>query len=317
MSTQPGLTFTKPGFLSLLQDGGRHGVMHLGLATGGAMDRNAWAWANRLLDNPFGTPALEITFGGVEFTTTLDTQIAITGAEVQCRVNGESRPLWSVINIQAGDRIALSAPKVGIRSYLAVLGGFQVAPGLGDSCATFTREGLGGLNQDGRPLQEGDHLPCHAGSARVLNRKVSERWRPDYKEELVLSVIPCAQVDRFPASVLDTFFNNPYTLTRQTDRMGARLKGPALEPLGERLISEGTSLGAIQVPADGQPIVLLNDRQTIGGYPKLGAVTPRSLDALAQRTPGTTLRFRPVTLHEAQIEERQFLSFFTATGSRR
>jgi biotin-dependent carboxylase-like uncharacterized protein len=274
------------------------------------MDRHAWAWANQLLENAYGSPALEITFGGVEFTSNLDTQIAITGAEVQCQINGESRPLWSVINLKAGDLVSLTAPKTGIRSYLAVLGGFQIDPGLGDSCASFTREGLGGLHQDGRPLQEGDHLPCHAGVSQVPNRKVPEYWKPDYKEDLVLSVIPGAQIDRFPASVLATFFSSTYTLTSQTDRMGARLKGPALKPAGTGLISEGTSLGAIQVPADGQPILLLNDRQTIGGYPKLGAVTPRSLDALAQRAPGTKLRFRPITLHEAQVEERNFLTFF-------
>lgn len=117
-------------------------------------------------------------------------------------------------------------------------------------------------------------------------------------------------MDRFPAASLATFFSSVYTLTPQTDRMGARLKGPALEVLDTRLISEGTSLGAIQVPPDGQPIILLNDRQTIGGYPKPGTVTPRSLDALAQRPPGTQLRFRPVALHQAQQEERRFLEFF-------
>ncbi|WP_199457368.1 MULTISPECIES: biotin-dependent carboxyltransferase family protein [unclassified Marinobacter] len=314
MSIQPGLIFTKPGFLSLLQDGGRRGVMHMGLTTGGAMDRHAWAWANRLLENSYGAPALEITFGGVEFTSNLDTQIAITGAEVQCKVNGDSRPLWSVINLKAGDRVSLTAPKSGIRSYLAVLEGFQLDSGLGDSCASFTREGLGGLHQDGRPLQEGDHLPCQPRVSQVPNRKVPEHWKPDYKEDLVLSVIPGAQIDRFSASVLETFFGSTYTLTPQTDRMGARLKGPALKPAGTGLISEGTSLGAIQVPADGQPILLLNDRQTIGGYPKLGAVTPRSLDALAQRAPGTRLRFRPIALHEAQTEEKRFLGFFSGTG---
>ncbi|MCG7199434.1 biotin-dependent carboxyltransferase family protein [Marinobacter pelagius] len=311
MTNQPGFTFTKPGFLTLLQDGGRRGAMHMGLATGGAMDRHAWAWANRLLGNPYGTPALEITFGGVEFRSHLDTQIAVTGAEVQCAVNREPRALWSTINLKAGDTVSLSAPKRGVRTYLAVLGGFQVKPGLGGSCATFTREGTGGLQQDGRPLNAGDHLPCSENQATVPNRKVSDHWRPDYREELELSVIPGAQIDRFPARVLETFFSEPYTLTPQTDRMGARLKGPALETTGQTLISEGTSLGAIQVPSDGQPILLLNDRQTIGGYPKLGAVTPRSLDALAQRAPGTRLRFRPITLHEAQLEEREFLEFFS------
>lgn len=312
MTSQPGLTFRKPGFLSLLQDSGRRGAMHMGLATGGAMDRHAWAWANRLLGNPYGTTALEITFGGVEFTSTLETQIAITGAAVPCLVNGTARSLWTTIQLHPGDTVTLGTPKSGLRSYLAVLGGFQVTPGLGGSCATFPREGTGGLHHDGRPLVEGDHLPCTPSLKPVPNRKVPEHWQPDYRSELELAVIPCAQIERFPASALEAFFSQPYTLTPQTDRMGARLEGPALEVIGKTLISEGTSLGSIQVPANGQPILLLNDRQTIGGYPKLGAVTPRSLDDLAQRQPGTRLRFRPTTLHETQFQERRFLTFFAA-----
>lgn len=310
MSRQTGFLITKPGFLTLLQDAGRRGVMHMGLASGGAMDRHAWAWANRLLGNPWGATALEITFGSLEFRSELDTQIAVTGATVPLTINGAPQPLWSTLKIRAGDLVCLGTPKAGIRSYLAVSGGFRVKPGPGGSCATFTREGTGGLHRDGRPLQTGDYLPCSAPAEPVPARRVPDQWQPDYRKELVLDVIPCAQVDRFPAHTLETFFSSSYTLTPQTDRMGARLKGPALEVLDNRLISEGTSLGAIQIPPDGQPIVLLNDRQTVGGYPKPGAVTPGSLDALAQRPPGTKLRFRAITLHQAQREERRFLEFF-------
>ncbi|WP_265733881.1 hypothetical protein [Marinobacter sp. X15-166B] len=142
-------------------------------------------------------------------------------------------------------------------------------------------------------------------------RRVPEHWIPDYRQPLTLDVVVGAQADRFPATSLARFFDQPYRLSAQTDRMGARLDGPALTVMGERLISEGISLGAIQVTTDGQPIILLNDRQTIGGYPKLGAVTPRSLDALAQRPPGTELRFRAISLHDAQLRERAFLQFFT------
>lgn len=307
-----GLVVTRPGFFTLLQDAGRRGVMHLGLAAGGAMDRHAWAWANRLLGNAYDSAALEITFGNVEFTSELDTQIAVTGADAACTVNGEPRPLWSTLRLRAGDRVALGVPKSGIRSYIAVLGGFQVSRGLGGSCASFIREGMGSLNGDGCKLAQGDHLPCLSGLAPVANRKVPEGWRPDYKTPLSLPVILGAQVERFSAATLETFFQGPYTLSPQFDRMGARLKGPALAVTDNTLISEGTSLGAIQVPSDGQPILLLNDRQTIGGYPKLGAVTPRGLDALAQRPPGTEVRFSPVALHQAQREEHEFLSFFNA-----
>lgn len=311
-----GLIVRKPGFLSLIQDAGRTHVMHLGLASGGAMDRHAWAWGNQLLGNRYGSPALEITFGGCELTCQLETQIAVTGAAVTCTVNGEARPLWATLSLLPGDEITLSAPKSGLRAYLAVRGGFLVDPGLGDSCATFTREGTGGLNHNGKPLQTNDVLPCTETTDEAPNRKVPEQWIPDYTPEATLDVILGAQVDRFPTRSLDNFFSQPYEFSPQSDRMGARLSGPALKVNGERLISEGISLGAIQVPADGQPIILLNDRQTIGGYPKLGAVTPRSLDTLAQCVPGSAISFRPITLHDAQRQEQAFMRFFRCQNAR-
>lgn len=313
MNKLPGLRFTKPGFLTLLQDGGRQGVMHMGLAAGGAMDRHAWAWANHLLGNRYGAAGLEITFGGIEFVCDLDTQIALTGAEARLTVNGEPRPLWATVTVRAGDTIALSPPTSGVRNYLAVLGGFVADAGPGDSCATIVREGTGGLHRNGQAVAQNDVMPCRPGLRFVPSRKIPDVWIPDYRADLYLQVIPCAQIDRFGAEALNTFFSNPYTLTPQADRMGARLRGPALNVSGKSLLSEGTSLGAIQVPTDGQPIILLNDRQTIGGYPKLGAVTPRSLDALAQRTPGSRLHFQPVPLHAAQLQERHFLMFFRAS----
>ncbi|MBJ6136938.1 biotin-dependent carboxyltransferase family protein [Marinobacter litoralis] len=310
MSAQAGFHVTKPGFFTLLQDEGRRGVMHMGLASGGTMDRHAWAWANHLLGNRYGATALEITFGGATFTSGLNTQIAVTGAEVQLTVNGQQKPLWSTIQIETGDVVALSAPRAGVRCYLAVRGGFVSETHLGNSCATVFREGTGGLHGDGSPLREGDFLPCNATAPPVVNRTIPNHWIPDYSTPLTLDVLLCAQAERFSATARSTFFANTYTLSPQSDRMGARLAGPTLEASERQLISEGTSLGAIQIPADGQPIILLQDRQTVGGYPKLGAVTPRSLDALAQRPPGTRLHFRETTLQSAQQAERQFLTFF-------
>ncbi|MEP3561460.1 MAG: biotin-dependent carboxyltransferase family protein [Marinobacter sp.] len=312
MSAPTGFYVTRPGFFTLLQDAGRRGVMHMGLTTGGAMDRHAWAWANHLLGNRYRAAALEITFGGATFTSGLDTQIVVTGAEVQLTVNGEPKPLWTTIRIETGDTVALSAPRAGVRSYLAVRGGFVADAHLGNSCATVFREGTGGFLSDGQPLNEGDFLACAAAAPPVANRTIPNQWIPDYSTPLTLDVVPCAQIERFSTAARATFFTNTYTLSPQSDRMGARLSGPTLEVSGRQLISEGTSLGAIQVPADGQPIILLQDRQTIGGYPKLGAVTPRSLDALAQRPPCTRLRFNETTLHDAQQKERQFLTFFRA-----
>ena len=317
-TTKPknGLKVINAGFLTLLQDAGRNQVMHQGLANGGPMDKHAWAWANRLLGNAYNTPALEITFGGLQLTSQVATRIAITGAEVPFMINGQPQPLWSSINLMPGDKLKLEAPKAGLRSYLAVSGGFKVPQNLGGSCATLVREGTGGQNEDGQKVVEGDLLPCQSLTTKELAQqsfKVPAAKIPDYKKPLLLDVILGAQVDRFPAASLARFFNETYQISPQTDRMGARLDGPVLDVIGEKLISEGISLGAIQVTADGQPIILLNDRQTIGGYPKLGAVTPRSLDALAQRLPGSEVRFKAISLHQAQLREKEFLQFFISS----
>ena len=306
----PGLSIIKPGFMTLLQDSGRRGVMHQGLACGGPMDRHAWAWANRLVGNPWHTAALEISFGGFECMAETHLQIAITGADTSLHINGSPQPRWTALNIKPGDRLVLGHPASGVRLYLAVQGGFGLTPGLGGRNSTSVREGTGGLRGDGSALQAGDHLPCNTVKSHGIQRQMPEQWLPDYTAPLVLDVIMGAQLDRFPSSTLHRFFSSCYTLTPRSDRMGARLSGPVLEHHGVTLISEGISLGAIQVPADGQPIILLQDRQTVGGYPKLGAVTPRSLDALAQRMPGSEIRFRPIALHEAQEQEKRFLAFF-------
>lgn len=306
----PGLSIIKPGFMTLLQDSGRRGVMYQGLACGGPMDRHAWAWANRLVGNPWHTAALEISFGGFECVTEASLQLAITGADTHLHVNGKPQPCWTALNLHPGDHLVLGRPVAGVRSYLAVQGGFALNPGPGSSNSTLVREGTGGLQGDGSALQAGDHLPCNPVKSHGVQRQMPGQWLPDYTAPLVLDVILGAQLDRFPSSTLHRFFSSCYTLTPHSDRMGARLSGPALEHYGQALISEGISLGAIQVPADGQPIILLQDRQTVGGYPKLGAVTPRSLDALAQRMPGSEVRFQPIALHEAQERERRFLVFF-------
>lgn len=308
-----GLQIVKAGFLTLLQDAGRSQVMDQGLATGGAMDRHAWAWANRLLGNAYHTPTLEITFAGLQLVSRVATRIAITGAQAPLTINGQPQPLWASMTLLPGDQVQLGVPKTGLRSYLAVSGGFTVPQSLGGSCATVMREGTGGQYENGQKVADGDLLPCRSLTADELSQlsfRVPAGMIPDYQQPLVLEVILGAQVDRFPARSLARFFTETYHLSPYSDRMGARIDGPRLEVNGERLISEGISLGAIQVTADGQPIILLNDRQTIGGYPKLGAVTHRSLDALAQRLPGSAVRFRAISLHQAQLKEREFLRFF-------
>lgn len=302
-----GLKVIRPGPLSLLQDGGRLGWQHLGVSPSGPVDVHAAAWANRLLDNPWGTPILEIALGGMELESEVDTWVACCGAELPLSVGGEPRPCWSRFPLRAGQRLVLGLARSGQRGYLAVAGGFQAEAVLG-SVATQTREGLGGLHGDGQPLSAGDLLSC-AAAGRSGMQSVPWRFVPDYRAEPRLRVFLGGDAGDFAVAERQSFFARPWRLSPQSDRMGARLSGEPLKaPL--RRWSLGVSTGAIQVPPDGQPIVLLADRQTMGGYPILGWVHPLDLGLLAQSPAHRTVRFEPVKAGQVQEELRAFYRFF-------
>ncbi len=302
-----GLAVIRPGPLSLLQDAGRARWQHLGVSPGGPLDIHAAAWANHLLGNPWGTPLVEIALGGVELESRLDTWVALCGAELPIAVDGESRPNWSSFPLRVGQRLTLGFARSGQRAYLAVAGGFRVGAVLG-SVATQTREGLGGLHGDGQPLRAGDLLPCAPAS---LPGMASVPWRfvPDYRAELGLRVILGGDAGDFSVAERRRFFAQAWTLSPQSDRMGMRLLG---EPLRAptRQWSLGVTTGTIQVPPDGQPIVLMADRQTMGGYPVLGWVHPLDLGLLAQCPAHRTLRFERVEVEAVQGEMREFYRFF-------
>lgn len=304
-----GLRVLNGGILALVQDLGRFGYQHLGLSTGGAADEHAYLWANRLLGNVSGAAAVEICFGGLQLEAEISTRIAMTGADLQPTLNGEPVAGWQTLELQRGDRLAFGYAKQGIRGYLAVQGGFQIEPVFG-SVSTVMREQVGGLDGKGGKLQAGDLLPCAAGDTS-RHFSLAPRYRPDYSQPLTLRVIEGHQRELFPAAELARFYSETYRISPQSDRMGVRLSGPALQPLADGIISEGISFGAVQVPKDGQPIILLKDRQTIGGYPKLGTVFALDAFKLAQRQPHTEVRFAPMPLHEAQHKLQQFYRFFS------
>lgn len=302
-----GLRVLKPGPLSLLQDAGRYGWQHLGVSPAGPLDLHAAAWANRLLDNPWGTPLLEIALGHLELESELDTWLALTGAQVAATLDGAPLPPWSRFPLRAGQRLRLGFARSGQRAYLAVAGGFAAPPLLG-SVSTQLREGLGGLQGKGEPLRGGDLLPCHPAS---LARGASVPWpyQPDYRAPAHLRVISGGDAPRFAPEQLQAFFSQDWQLSPQSDRMGARLLGEALRA-PSRQWSQGVGRGAIQLPPDGQPIILQADHQTMGGYPVLGWLHPLDQARLAQCPAHHQLRFSPVELGEAQAEVREFYRFF-------
>ena len=304
-----GLKVIQAGILSLLQDAGRFGKHNIGLTNGGPLDKLCFDWANRLLDNDPNSCVIEASIGGLTLLAEVDTQIAVTGGDAQLSINQNPVSSWRTHAVKAGDNISFGFAKTNTRHYLAVKGGFQISP-MFDSCATVVREKLGGL--DGNALKEGNILPC---SSTVLTdmaqRAVKVIDQPYYinavnDDKIKLRVILGYQHKSFSDLQKVRFFNHTYTVSDKCDRMGFRLTGPEikseLHTKEGGMLSEGICYGAIQVPADGQPIVLLNDRQTIGGYPKIGSVFSLDIPKLTQRLPGTKLRFEAISMNAAQCE---------------
>ena len=295
MTDPSGFHVKKPGLMTLIQDAGRYGKHGIGLTCGGPLDQVAFYWANRLLGNDYNATLLEISFGGLTLTVNATSQIALTGATVPLSINGKTVSMWRSHNVKPGDEITVGFASEGCRSYLAIAGGFDIEPSFGSS-ATVVRENIGGLN--GGKLQEGDFLPCsnHSGGK---NQLLPGLYRPHYGRQAHLRVVLGYQQAAFSRVQLAHFFSGEYQTTDRSDRMGYRLAGPEIKPSIDGILSEGICHGAIQVPADGQPIVLLNDRQTIGGYPKLGSVMQLDTGKLAQLTPGGTVTFEEVSIEDA------------------
>ena len=290
-----GFTVVQGGMLSLLQDGGRLGQHRLGLTTGGPLDRFAMGWANRLVQNAPGATAIEASFGGLELEAQVNSLVAVTGGDQPLEINGLEKDTWRSHRVEAGDRISLGFASRFCRSYLAVHGGFEI-PLEFDSTATVVREGIGGL--EGGKLEAGDNLPAR-GTRESRCFRVPEITRTEYSNEITVRVIPGYQQHHFTRLQQRRFFSAEYTVTDRADRMGYRLEGPAIECGLDGILSEGICMGAIQIPADGQPIVLLKDRQTIGGYPKIGAAISLDTAKLSQLMAGGKVRFEPITPYAA------------------
>ncbi|WP_028620813.1 biotin-dependent carboxyltransferase family protein [Pseudomonas sp. Ant30-3] len=295
--------------LCLLQDAGRFGVRHLGITQGGALDWPSMAWANWLLGNALNVPVIEITLGGFTVVAEQDCMLALAGADLGAQLDGQALAPWRSFKLNKGQRLHFTQPLLGARAYLAAPGGFDAPKVLGSS-ATVVREELGGPDGLGRALTKGASL-SYSMEAPLLMREIPRDRLPDFKSDAPLAVVLGAQIGHFSGQSLFDAFNSVWTLDSRADRMGIRLLGAALEYQGRPMISEGIPLGAVQVPPDGQPIVLLNDRQTIGGYPRLGALTPLALARLAQCLPGAKVQLRPVVQDTAHREHVEYLRRFS------
>ncbi len=294
-----------PGPLSTVQDLGRPGYQRLGVSVSGAADPYALRLGNLLAGNEENAAGVEVALGNAEFEFSAPAVFAVTGADLGAALNGGPVPMWEAVGAAAGDRLSFAGGGTGLRAYVCVAGGIDTPPALG-SRATHLAAKLGGV--DGRALRAGDELPLGPpDSAPAPGRRVPGGLIPGYGGEVMVRVVPGPQDDRFPRESLETFFESEFTVSDRTDRMGVRLDGPEVPAIdgAHDIVSDAVVTGAIQVPGDGHPIVLLSDRQTTGGYVKLGVVASVDLPLLAQSPPGARVRFRRITVEQAQAAARE------------
>ena len=287
------------GPLTTIQDWGRFTHQHQGCSVGGPMDEHAFLWAQKLLGNTNTAAVLEIALGNAAFEFSTATQIALCGASGAMQLNGQYIEAWRSYPVKAGDVLQLDFFNTGMYAYLAVRGGFQVTPQLG-SAATTLREGIGG-----QALQNSAEI-AYAASAAQQDIIVPHRFRPAYNDDISIAVQLSYQAADFLAAERERFFNGVYDMHGASNRMGLRLHGPAVQIPEMHYPSEGIAYGAIQIPPNGQPIVMAKERQNIGGYPKIGCVTVMDMSRLAQARPGTRVHFYEADLAAAvqRLQER-------------
>ena len=287
---------TKPGLFTTVQDLGRYGYAHLGISPAGAADSLSLRIANLLVGNEENAPALEMTLLGASLEFQDSALIAITGAACACEIANAPAPSYAALEVPAGEVLQCATMTTGARCYLAVQGGFDI-PAVMGSASTLVAARFGGFQ--GRRLQKGDLLRVrtHKGlQSRTL-------W-PGALETLCrsepLRVTKGAQQDWFGSEAFQTLFSSAYVVSEQSDRSGLRLKGKTVRPRGKsQLLTDGIPLGAIQVPQDGQPIILFVDQQTTGGYPKIANVIAADFHRVGQLRPRDEVRFAEVTIVQA------------------
>ncbi|ANB58968.1 hypothetical protein GFC29_1144 [Anoxybacillus sp. B7M1] len=290
------------GFFTTVQDLGRWGVQKDGVPVSGVMDDFASRLANFLVGNEANEAVLEITMLGPTLRFEIGTVVAICGGEFSGKLNDQSVPLWQPFMVQPGDILAIGACRIGYRGYVAVSGGLHVPP-LMNSRSTYTKAAIGGFY--GRPLQKDDELSLRPAPCLP-------EWPPSWgiafsirqyinSQEKVIRAVEGPDFHTFTKESIEHFFTEVYEVTTQSDRMGYRLRGQKLQrSVDQEIVSEAVTFGTVQVPASGDPIVLMADRQTTGGYPRIAQVLAVDLPILAQARPGDRIRFQPSSWQEAQ-----------------
>lgn len=311
-----GLEILKPGLLTTVQDTGRYGHQKEGIIVSGAMDSFALRVANMLVGNGPHEAALEITLMGPRIRFSQDQLIALTGADLSPTLDGEPLKMWRPLPVKKGSILDFGTSRMGCRAYLAVSGGFAIPEVLG-SKATYLRAGLGGF--EGRALRTGDLIPTHPPTSKGLTLLLDAtnnaaahgytqaHWTPDpqlypaYQASPTVRAIKGSEYELLSETSKAQIWSERFQVSVNSDRMGYRLQGVSLYLQAQtELISSAVTFGTVQLPPEGQPIVLMADHQTTGGYPRVAQVISADLPILAQVVPGQTIQLQEVSLEEAQ-----------------
>ena len=297
------------GLQTTVQDLGRPGFGPEGVSASGAADPVALRLGNLLVENQPGVAGLELTLVGGSFVFPDGAVIALTGADLGATVNGRPLEMWASHTLEPGTKLMFGATRNFARGYLAIAGGIQVDPFLG-SASTHVLSGLGGF--EGRALRKGDRLRIGKASKKVPRRRITLAALYAFKPRKVLRVTEGPQADWFSEAAKQVFYRDVFRVSEESDRVGLRLEGTALDGSPAReMITEGVSLGAVQVTTSGQPIILFVEQQTTGGYPKIANIIAADLHRIGQLRPRAEIRFQRTLLAVARslwIEQERLLN---------
>jgi len=294
-----GTKILKSGLLTTIQDAGRRGYQRYGMAVSGSVDVHSYIYGNILVGNEPTEAVIEVTLMGPTIEFDSPSVIAITGANLTPRINGAPAQMYKALKVAKGDVLSFGHVQSGCRAYVAFAGGLDIEEIMG-SRSTYIKAGLGGHH--GRNLQDGDSVEFRQENACAKNIGIREtdppiKWSGTYTVRVVLG----PEEDKFTDNGLNTFLSAEYKVTPSSDRMGVRLEGAPIEHVGDaNIISNGIPFGAIQVPDSGMPIIMLSDRQTVGGYTKIGTIINIDMPMIAQCKPGDKVRFKTIDIYEAQ-----------------
>jgi KipI family sensor histidine kinase inhibitor len=298
----------KPGFFTTVQDLGRYGYLKYGVPISGAMDTFSLVAANLLVANNPDDACLEITLIGPELQALTTTQIAITGGAASPKIDGQHVHMWQTLEIQEGAVVSFGKMESGCRAYLSIRGGINTLLVLG-SRATYVRGGFGGTN--GRQLKTGDIIEGFDVSLLKVRYSMPEELVPQFTGQFKAHVILGPQADMFTEMGITTFLSSQYKVTLEADRMGYRLEGPMIEHKAKAdIISDALLPGAIQIPKNGKPIMIMRDAQTAGGYPKIAVIITPDVFTLGQAKTNDIIEFSKITIQQAHEKISEYYKFF-------